>query len=67
MHPKTEIFLLNSFGVKSLRNFIVKNGKKTINKMLLDTENMTRTDGKLTLVKIDFSMKEYRSTFKKSS
>ena len=66
MHPKTEIFLLDSFGVKSLGNFIGKNSKKTINKMLLDIENMTRTDDKLTLVKIDFPMKEYRSSFKRN-
>lgn len=51
MHPKTEIFLLDSFGVKSLGNFIGKNSKKTINKMLLDIENMTRTDDKLSSFK----------------
>lgn len=51
MHPKTEIFLLDLFGVKSLGNFIGKNSKKTINKMLLDIENMTRTDDKLSSFK----------------
>ena len=38
----TEIFLFDSFGVKGLRNFIVQDDKKTIDKMLLGIKNMTR-------------------------
>ena len=40
IHPKTEIFLFDSFGVKNLRNFIVQDNKKTIDKMLTGIENM---------------------------
>lgn len=44
VHPKTKIFLFDLFGIKGLKNFIAQDDKKTIDKMLLGIEKMTRTD-----------------------
>ena len=47
IHPKTEIFLFDSFSVKGLENFIIQDDKKLIDKILFRIEKMARTDDKL--------------------
>ena len=60
IYPKTEIFLFDSFGVESLRNFIVQDNKKRQLTKCLHVLK-TWTDDKPTLVKTDFSTKAWRS------
>ena len=65
IHPKTEIFLFYSFGVKGLKNCIVQDSKNTIDKILFGIEKMMKKDYKLILVKFDFLLKSYKNTQKK--
>ena len=39
-----------------LKSFIIQDNKKVIEKILLGTEQLTRTDNKITLVNIKFSL-----------
>ena len=43
------------FGVDGLKSFIIQDDKKVIEKILFGTEQLTRTDNKITLVNINFS------------
>ena len=56
IEPKTEIFLLDSFGLDGLKNFIIQNDRKVIEKILFGTKQMTRTDNKITRVYIKFNL-----------
>ena len=42
-------FFFDSFGLDDLKEFIIQDDKKTIDKILVGTEEMKRTDQKLTL------------------
>ena len=44
IEPKTDISFFHSFGLDGLRHFIIQDDKKVIEKILLGTEKMTRTD-----------------------
>ena len=46
---KKEIFLFNRPGLKGLKNFIIQNGKKVMNKILSRLEIFKQTHNKLTL------------------
>ena len=46
----------DSFSVEGLKNFIITEDKKTVQKILSGKEKMTQTDDKITLVNIKFSM-----------
>ena len=45
-------YLFYSFGVDKLKNFIITDDKKTVQKILSVIEKMTEKDNKRTLVKI---------------
>ena len=52
IEPKTDIFFFDLFGVDGLKSFINKDGKKVIEEILFRTDQMKRTDDKITLVNI---------------
>ena len=52
-------------GVDGLKSFIIQDGKKVIEKILFETEQLTRTDNKITLVNIKFNLNAYRNFSKK--
>ena len=56
IYPKTNLFFFHSFGVDGLKSFIIQDDQKVIEKILLGTEQLTRTDNKITLVNIKFSL-----------
>ena len=59
IEPKNEIFLFDSFGVEELKNFIIQDDGKIINKIITGIENIERIDNKLMLVKLKFSIKAF--------
>ena len=65
IEPKTDIFFFDSFGLDGLRHFIIQNDKKVIEKILFGTEKMTRTDNKITLVKIRFDLNACKNLSKR--
>ena len=55
--PQTDLlFCFVSFGVDGLKSFIIQDDQKVIGKILLETEQLTRADNKITLVNIKFSL-----------
>ena len=54
--PKTDLLFFDSFGVDGLKSFIIHDDQKVIEKKVLGTEQLTRTDNKITLVNIKFSL-----------
>lgn len=46
----------DSFGIEGLKNFMIQNDEKVIQKILSGIEKMTRSDNKITLVNIKFLM-----------
>ena len=65
IEPKTDIFFFYTFGVDGLKSFIIQDGKKVIKKILFGTEQLTRTDSKITLVNIKFNLNAYKNLSKK--
>ena len=63
--PKTDIFFFDSFGLNGLRDFNMQDDKKVIEKILFGTEQMTRTDNKITLVSIKFNLNACKNLSKK--
>ena len=57
--PKKEIFLFDSFGFEGLKKFIFDNDKKLLNKVLFNLNNFEKSDRKITLISLKFSMREY--------
>ena len=49
-------YFFYSFGVDGLKSFIIQDDKKVIEKVLLGTEQLTRTDNEITLVDTKFSL-----------
>ena len=66
IEPKTDIFFFDSFGLDGLKAFIIQDNKKIIVKILFGTEQMTRTDNKITLVNIRFNLNVCKNLSKKS-
>ena len=56
IEPKTDLLFFDTFGVDGIKSFIVQDDQKVIEKILLGTEQLTRTDKKITLVNIKFSL-----------
>ena len=56
IEPKTDLFFFHSFCVDGLKSFIVQDDKKVVGKILFGTEQLTRTDNKITLVNIKFNL-----------
>ena len=52
MESKTNIFFFDSFCVDGLKNVIIQNAKKVIEKILFGTNQTKRTDDKIGLVNI---------------
>ena len=65
IESKTDIFFFYTFGVDGLKSFIIQDGKKVIKKILFGTEQLTRTDSKITLVNIKFNLNAYKNSSKK--
>ena len=63
IEPKTNFFY--SFGIDELKSFIIQDDRKTTDKFLFGTDQMTRTDNKITLVNIKFSLNACKSLTKK--
>ena len=53
--PKKDLFFF-SFGAEGLKNFITTDDKKTVQKILIVIGKIARTDIKITLVNIKFSV-----------
>ena len=56
IEPKTDIFFFDSYVLDGLRHFIIPDDRKIIDKILIGIDKMDRTDKKLTLCKIKFSL-----------
>ena len=54
--PKTDIFFFNSYGLDTLKHFITQDDRKMIDKILIGIDKMDRTDNKITLCKVKFSL-----------
>ena len=59
LHPKKEIFLFDSFGFKSFKEFILQDDQKVLNKILYGIEKFNKKYNKITLITLRFSMSEY--------
>ena len=49
-------FFFDTFGIDGLKSFIIQDDKKVIEKILFGTEQLTRTDNKMTFVDIKFNL-----------
>ena len=56
IEPKTDIFFFDSYGLDGLKHFIVQDDKEIIDKILIGIDKMDRTNDKITLCKIKFSL-----------
>ena len=56
IEPKTDFFFFDSYGLDGLKHFILQDGKAIIDKMLVEIDKMNRTDKKITLCKVKFSL-----------
>ena len=59
LHQKKEIFLFDSFGFEGFKKFIIDNDRKVLNKVLFGLNKFQKSDHKITLISIKFSMSEY--------
>ena len=60
LHQEKEIFLFDSFGFEGFKKFIIDDDKKLIKKILFNLQNFKKSDRKITLISLTFSMKEYK-------
>ena len=51
-----DIFFFDSYGVDGLKHFIIQDDKEIIDKILVGIDKMDRTDKKITLCKVKFSL-----------
>ena len=63
--PKNDIFFFDSFGLDGLKQFIIQEDEKIIDKILIGIEQMNRTDQKITLCKIKFNLGSCKKLSKK--
>ena len=63
IEPRNDILLFDSFGLDGLKNFIIQDDKKTIDKILIGIEQMNKTDKKLTKKEIDLLSDTARDFF----
>ena len=59
LHHKKEIFLFDSFGFQGFKKFIIDNDRKVLNKVLFGLNKFQKSDHKITLISVKFSMSEY--------
>ena len=60
LHQEKEIFLFDSFGFEGFKKFIIDDDKKLLNKILFNLQKFKKSDRKITLISLTFSMKEYK-------
>ena len=53
------------FGIDGVKNFIIQHDRKVTEKILFGTEQMTKTDNKITLVNIKFNVNACKNLTKK--
>ena len=56
IEPKTDFFFFDSYGLDGLKHFIIQDDKTIIDKILVGIDKMDRTDKKITLCKVKFSL-----------
>ena len=56
IEPKTDLLFCDMLGTDGLKSFIIQDDQKVIEKILFGTKQLTRTDKKITLVNIKFSL-----------
>ena len=61
IEPKTDIIFFDSFGLDGLKHFIIQDDRNLIEKILFETEKMTRTDSKITLCHMRFNLNAYKN------
>ena len=59
LHQKKEIFLFDSFGFEGFKKFIIDNDRKVLNKVLFGLNKFQKSDHKITLISVKFSVSEY--------
>ena len=59
IEPKRDIFFY-SYGLDGLKHFIIQDDRKIIDKILIGIDKMDRTDKKIKLCKIKFSLSAYK-------
>ena len=64
--PQTDLFFFDSFGADGLKSFIIQDDQKVTEKIPLGTEQLTKTDNKITLVNIKFSLNSCKNLSKMS-
>ena len=62
---KQTFYFFDSFGLDGLKAFIIQDDKKVFEKILFGTEQMTRSDNKITLVNIRFNLNACKNLSKK--
>ena len=65
IEPKTVIFFFDSFGLHGLKAFVIHDNKRVKEKISFGTEQMTRTNNKITLVNIRVNCNACINLFKK--
>ena len=60
INPTRDVLLYDSFWVEGLKDFIIEEDKKIVEKFIKGIEKIERKDKKLTLVKLRFSAKIFR-------
>ena len=56
IEPKADLLFFDMLGIDGLKSFIIQDDQKLIEKILFGTKQLTRTDKKITLVNIKFSL-----------
>ena len=56
IEPRTDLFFFYSLYVDGLKSFVIQDDKKVTEKILFGTGQLTRTDNKITLENIKFSL-----------
>ena len=59
LHQKKETFLFDSFGFEGFKKFIIDNDRKVLNKVLFGLNKFQKSDHKITLISVKFSMSDY--------
>ena len=60
------MIFFDTFSIEGLKHFIIQDGKKIVEKNLIGTEKMDRSDKKITLCKIKFNMSAYKRLKKRN-
>ena len=61
IEPRADLIFFDTFGVDCLKSFIIQDNKKVAEKIFFATEQLMRTDNKITLVNIKFNLNACKS------